>query len=82
MWFKQSSIEVVQGADSVTRACENCHNETAHVLVDQPYGLQFGIPFMKRPLLSSHVGYFLACPVCGTLNLRLTKDQAHGLMRR
>lgn len=79
MWFGEHSIEAVTGAGTVKRTCENCGNETEHVLVDQPYGLGFGIPFMKRPLVSTNRAYFLACPTCGGLNLRLTKDQAMGL---
>lgn len=82
MWFTHHSIEVVRNSNTVTRSCENCGNEGDHVLVDQPYGVGIGIPFMKRPLVSSHRGYFLACPTCGTLNLRLTKDQAKGLMHK
>jgi len=82
MWFKNASIEPVKGAATVKRVCNNCGNETEHVLVDQPYGLQIGLPFTKRPWLSSHRAYSLACPTCGTLNMRLSKEQAKALITK
>lgn len=49
MQFGQQSIAEVKGAASVQRLCDRCGNVSDHVLVDQPYAIGIGIPFM-RPL--------------------------------
>lgn len=81
MQFGQHSIEVVKGAATVQRICENCGNITDHVLVDQPCGIGFGIPFMKRPLWSINRAYALACPTC-SWGTPISKDQAQSLIRK
>lgn len=81
MWFKEASIDPVKNAAHFVMICDNCNNEAPHVLVDQPYGLFIGIPFTKRPWLSSHRAYALGCPVCGELT-SITKDQAQALIRK
>lgn len=81
MQFGQYSIEVVQGAATVRRLCDNCNNVTDHVLVDQPCGVGIGIPFMKRPLWSSHRAHALACPTC-TWATPISKDEAEALIRK
>ncbi len=81
MFFRNSSSERVPGAKTIKRICNNCGNETVHVLVDQPYGLQVGMPFAKRPLLSTHKAYALSCPICGDTSCRLTKEQAKALQK-
>jgi|GEM_PF-2462258 len=81
MQIGQHSVEVVKGAATVKRLCDNCKNACDHVLVDQPTGLGFGIPFMKRPLWSSHRAYGLACPTC-SWTTPLSKDEAQALIRQ
>ena len=81
MQFGQHSIELVKGAATVERLCENCNNVTDHNLVDQPTGIGFGIPFTKRPLWSSHRAYYLMCPTC-SWGERISKDEAQALIRR
>jgi hypothetical protein len=80
MWFGEHSIEPVRGATTAALDCDNCSNPTKHVLVDQPHGIGFGIPFMSRPLWSSHRAYALACPICGNISATVSKDQAKALM--
>jgi len=82
MWFSDASIEPVKGAPTVKRICNNCGNKTEHVLVDQPYGLKIGLPFTKRPWLSTHRAYALSCPICGDVSMRISKDEAQALIRR
>lgn len=81
MFIGQHSVEIVKGAAGLTRLCENCKNSTEHVLVDQPTGLGFGLPFAKRPLWSSHRLYGLVCPTCSWLT-EITKDEAQALIRK
>ena len=82
MWFTSADIDPVKGAGTIQKACENCNNETEHVLVSQPYGVAFGIPFVKKAQVFSHRAYFLACPTCGFLGDRISKDEAKALIRR
>jgi hypothetical protein len=81
MRFGDSSIEVVKGAAPVRRPCDNCKNVTDHVLMDQPQGLGFGLPFSKRPLWSTHRAYGLVCPTCRSA-VEISKDVALALIRR
>jgi hypothetical protein len=81
MYFGQHSIEIVTDAATVQRLCPNCGNMSEHVLVDQPCGIGFGIPFTKRPFWSSHRAYYLMCPVC-TWGERVSGDIAEALKRK
>jgi hypothetical protein len=81
MRFGEYSVKVVKGAAPVRRLCDNCNNVTDHVLVDQPYGIGFGLPFSKRPLRCMHRAYGLACPTC-TSGVEISKDEAQSLIRK
>lgn len=80
MWFKEASIEVVEEASALEKICDNCNNVSDHVLADQPYGVMVGIPFTKRPWLSSHRQYVLVCPICMYFE-QVSKDVAAALVR-
>jgi hypothetical protein len=80
MWFKEASIEVVEEASALEKICDNCNNVSDHVLADQPYGVMVGIPFAKRPWLSSHRQYVLVCPICMHFE-QVSKDVADALVR-
>jgi len=69
VWFAQHSIEPVPGAPAVHMECPNCAGDRDHVVLDQPTGIGFGLPFSKRPLVSSHRKHYLGCPVCGFLHV-------------
>ena len=81
MQFGQHSIEVVKGAATVEKLCENCNNVTNHLLVDQPHGIGISIAFMKRPLWSSGRDYALMCPTC-SWGEPISKDEAQALIRK
>ena len=82
MLFYDASIEPVKGAATLKRVCDNCNNETDHILVDQPCGLKVGLPFAKRPWLSTHRTYGLACPTCGDVSTIISKDEAKAMIRK
>ena len=81
MWFKSPDLKPVPEAALLKRTCENCGNETEQILLDHPYGLMLGLPFMKRPWASTHKGYYLGCPICTTV-FRISKEQATALIRK
>lgn len=81
MRFGNNSVEPVKGAATINRLCDNCNNVTEHFLVDQPYGLGLGLPFSKRPLLSTHRAYGLTCPICHS-GIEISRDEAQALIRR
>ena len=66
MRFKQQDISRVPNAQTVEINCSHCNNTREHILVEQPYGVSFGLPFMSKPLWSSHKAFALMCPVCLT----------------
>jgi len=82
VYFKEWAVQAVEGAGTVRRICENCSNEADHVLATQPGGVAVGLPWAKKPCASTHRAYYLACPICGALNVKLSRDQARALMRK
>lgn len=75
MFFKRAEAWPLEGARTVERKCSNCHNMSQHVVYVVPTGPSLGLIFLKKPLLGRR-NYFLTCPVCGTTNQELSKEQA------
>jgi hypothetical protein len=46
--------------------CTSCAGITLHISVQQPTGLGFKLPFMRKPLASLSKDYGLVCNVCAT----------------
>lgn len=82
MFIKNYGLQEVKNSKRIKRICDICNNECEHILVDEPSGLFIGLPFAKRPWLSSSKHFYLQCTICGKPNKILTKDEAKSLMNK
>ena len=82
MFYKNYDFQEVKGANKVKMSCDECKNETEHFLVYVPHGLVIGLPFLKKPWLSSNKSYGLACSLCGKPSYKISKEQAQSLINK
>lgn len=75
MFWKEYKGWAMEGAMTIQEKCVNCGNTADHFVYVVPHGLQFGLIFLKKPLVGQRK-YYLACSVCGFMARELTKEQA------
>ena len=78
VWVTKRNGWQLQGARGSVLRCPKCGNTAEQIVWVNPAGLQLGFVLSKK-CLSTSKQYFLACPVCGSFNTELTREQAHAL---
>lgn len=74
MFIKNWGISPVANTSKLNILCDNCNNEAENEIFEEPYGINVGLIFMKKPLLSLK-RYWFVCPVCKSGTKQLTKEQ-------
>ena len=80
MFWKEYKGWMLEGAKTVQDKCPNCNNTADHFVFVVPSGLQFGLVFLKKPLVGKRK-YYLTCSVCGYLAKELTGAQADAMRK-
>ncbi len=81
MFFKDFQGWAQDQSNTLSVRCPNCGNTCDHYIYVAPYGIQIGVIFMKRPLLSLKK-YFLLCSTCDFVNREISKQQAESMRRK
>lgn len=81
MYFKDYEAFRVEDTKTVKMVCSNCGNESEHEACAEPVGITFGLPFAKKPWLSSHKRYYLICPICKNATKQIKKDEVLALKK-
>ena len=82
MYIKEFGLHEIKDSKRIIRICDICKNESEQILMYEPSGLTIGLPFAKKPWLSSSKHFFLFCTVCGKPSKLLTKDEAQSLIKK
>lgn len=78
MFIKSYNTWKLEDTKTVELKCSHCSNTTSHFVCVAPHGVQFGIVFMKKPIVGMKK-YFLQCPICDNLSKEITREQAYAL---
>lgn len=77
-WSKNPDVRLVDGAGTFKHDCENCNNQSDHVLHKVKSGVGFGNPITGRVWASTGTEWILICPICEA-GLAISKEDAQGL---
>lgn len=78
MFFTRYTGWELEGTSTTALTCGHCGNVSEHAVYVMPVGPQFGLIFLRRPLIGARK-YYLACRVCGAFARELTKAQADAM---
>ena len=81
MFYKKYNGWPQEKSDTLPLKCPHCGNICEHYVYIAPHGIQLGIIFMRKPLISAKQ-YFIACSTCHYLSKEITKQQAESMRRR
>ena len=77
-WSNRPDVRLVEGARTFHHNCDNCNNQSDHVLHKVNTGVGFGNPITGRMWGSTGTRWLLLCPICED-GFEVSKEDAQGL---